>query len=281
MTDDIVTRLREIGLYEQIFNVSTNEVKYPISTLGFSAADEIERLRAQINGLKNGFEGCCPVCEPVGEMNKKLREERDEARREVCGIHHVTGFLAGDYAMSRGWDCFPSWIHTATQVEKDFRKWLEASDGGLLDTIDNLRDRCEHLETDRNNLELENQRLRRELGQGSDPEAFVSWADAAHLDDLLDWCEFNEMNWHRALSRLIADRARLRAELFPIRKELEQIRAERDEARRMYCEEAFCHRFNESRFNERGGEATIIDSRQIAHSMGWDCYKENKENTND
>ena len=51
--------------------------------------------------------------------------------------------------------------------------------------------------------------------------------------------------------------------------EIERLRAERDEARRMYCEEAFCHRFN-----ERGGEATIIDSRQIAHSMGWDCFKE-------
>jgi hypothetical protein len=52
--------------------------------------------------------------------------------------------------------------------------------------------------------------------------------------------------------------------------EIERLRDERDEARRMYCEEAFCHRFN-----ERGGEATIIDSRQIAHSMGWDCFKEN------
>ena len=51
--------------------------------------------------------------------------------------------------------------------------------------------------------------------------------------------------------------------------EIERLRSERDEARRMYCEEAFCHRFN-----ERGGEATIIDSRQIAHSMGWDCFKE-------
>ena len=60
------------------------------------------------------------------------------------------------------------------------------------------------------------------------------------------------------------------------RREVERITAERDEARRAYCEEAFAHRFN-----ERGGEATIIDSRQIAHSMGWDCYKENKENTND
>lgn len=36
-----------------------------------------------------------------------IRAERDEARREVCNLMHKTGFLNGDYADSRGWDCFP------------------------------------------------------------------------------------------------------------------------------------------------------------------------------
>lgn len=36
----------------------------------------------------------------------KLKAERDEARREVCNLMHKTGFLNGDYADSRGWDCF-------------------------------------------------------------------------------------------------------------------------------------------------------------------------------
>ena len=67
-------------------------------------------------------------------------------------------------------------------------------------------------------------------------------------------------------TRLIEE---LRLALESNRNDVQRITAERDEARRMYCEEAFCHRFN-----ERGGEATIIDSRQIAHSMGWDCFKE-------
>ena len=57
---------------------------------------ENEALRQQIEDLKNGFEGCCPACEPVGEMNKKLREERDEARLQMgrilneidCRIEH-------------------------------------------------------------------------------------------------------------------------------------------------------------------------------------------------
>jgi hypothetical protein len=66
---------------------------------------------------------------------------------------------------------------------------------------------------------------------------------------------------------------RLRKEAFALAawscREIDRITDERDEARRMYCEEAFCHRFN-----ERGGEGTITDPRQIAHSMGWDCFKE-------
>ena len=35
-----------------------------------------------------------------------LRNERDEARREVCVLMQRTGFLRGDYAAERGWDCF-------------------------------------------------------------------------------------------------------------------------------------------------------------------------------
>lgn len=49
------------------------------------AADEIELLRIGVaTALK----------------------ERDAARREVCNMMHKTGFFRGDYADSRGWDCF-------------------------------------------------------------------------------------------------------------------------------------------------------------------------------
>lgn len=36
------------------------------------AAAEIKHLRRRISDLKEGFEGSCMACEPVGEMNKKL-----------------------------------------------------------------------------------------------------------------------------------------------------------------------------------------------------------------
>jgi len=61
------------------------------------------------------------------------------------------------------------------------------------------------------------ERLRKELGQVSDADSWVSESDAAHLDSLLNWCEFNAMDWHRALARLVNDRARLRGEVNRLR----------------------------------------------------------------
>ena len=67
-------------------------------------------LKLRLEHIKEGFEGCCNACEPVGEMNKKLREERDEARREVCQFrstsypHDMKEVY--EIADSRGWDCF-------------------------------------------------------------------------------------------------------------------------------------------------------------------------------
>jgi hypothetical protein len=71
---------------------------------------EIVRLNNVIKDIKEGFEGCCNACEPVGFMNKQLREERDEARREVCQFrstsypHDMKEVY--EIADSRGWDCF-------------------------------------------------------------------------------------------------------------------------------------------------------------------------------
>lgn len=47
--------------------------------------------------------------EMIRSLNNQLVDalrERDEARRDVCNMMHMTGFLAGDYADSKGWDCF-------------------------------------------------------------------------------------------------------------------------------------------------------------------------------
>jgi len=109
------------------------------AALTAQAADMIEEL-------KKGFEGCCYACEPVGEMNKKLQrecddaqvdqrlieelwerrtemtemkaqikqltKERDEARRMASLFFVIneggglSNLKAKEDALSRGWDCF-------------------------------------------------------------------------------------------------------------------------------------------------------------------------------
>jgi len=71
---------------------------------------ERDELRQQVEELKNGFEGCCYACEPVGEMNKKLLKERDEARRDCCWSEANTRYwnrpTPHEYATLRNWNCF-------------------------------------------------------------------------------------------------------------------------------------------------------------------------------
>jgi chromosome segregation ATPase len=104
-------------------------------------------------------------------------------------------------------------------------------------------------------LQREVERLRRELGQVSDADSWVSEADAAHLDSLLNWCEFNDMESHRALQRLVNDRARLRGEVT-------RLRSERDGARAEVClmRPSVC----------LGAQS----AQQYAESRGWDCFKD-------
>jgi len=67
-----------------------------------AAAGCIKQLLKQVEDLKKGFEGCCYACEPVGLLNKRLLEERDEARREICEAEKY----CREEAIRRGWDCF-------------------------------------------------------------------------------------------------------------------------------------------------------------------------------
>ena len=72
---------------------------------------ERDELRQQVENIKNGFEGGCYLCEVVGEMNKRLQKERDEARRQVCDWYNTdaSGCVKSgseETAIERGWDCF-------------------------------------------------------------------------------------------------------------------------------------------------------------------------------
>ena len=73
---------------------------------------------------------------------EQLRAERDEARWEVCGFHHLTGFLAGDYAISRGWNYLNDerkWSEFPPSVKK-FDEFLKAQSQLNIETIDRLRE---------------------------------------------------------------------------------------------------------------------------------------------
>ena len=67
---------------------------------------ERDELRQQVENIKSGFEGGCYLCETVGEMNKRLQKELDEARREVCEITLPCAGSQKGYAKGRGWDCY-------------------------------------------------------------------------------------------------------------------------------------------------------------------------------
>ena len=82
-------------------------------------SEEIELLQRRLREIKEGFEGCCTACEPVGEMNKRLREERDEARRRVCEmsldlgkVYRRVGGKTVEVTTAEGvadmmrWDCY-------------------------------------------------------------------------------------------------------------------------------------------------------------------------------
>ncbi len=65
--------------------------------------------------------------------------ERDEARRDVCHMMHWTGFLAGDYARSRGWDCFKDDKHEVSAEILNFRDIWSAYAHRLRDERDEAR----------------------------------------------------------------------------------------------------------------------------------------------
>ncbi len=67
-----------------------------LSSTNLEGTALIERLR------KEAFALAAWSCREID----RITAERDEARREVCVLMQRTGFLRGDYAAERGWDCF-------------------------------------------------------------------------------------------------------------------------------------------------------------------------------
>jgi len=84
-----VTRLREATVPRLEMGWPTPHVVQRTEPLWQEAADEIERLRAELAAM---------------------REQRDEARREVCEAEVILSprddLTVHEYAAENGWDCY-------------------------------------------------------------------------------------------------------------------------------------------------------------------------------
>ncbi len=101
------------------------------------AIARIKRLSHSIN-----------CADEIAEVIERLIKERDEARWEVCGFHHLTGFLAGDYAISRGWNYLNDerkWSEFRPSV-KEFEAYLKGQEQVWLEIIENKNKRIKELE---------------------------------------------------------------------------------------------------------------------------------------
>ena len=99
---------------------------YPAMSERFRLSEELDNAQYQNNLL---IEKC-----------RQLEVERDEARREVCGFHHLTGFLCGEYAKSRGWDCYKDAKRVKfSQSVLDFKEFLKGQDNFFIESNDRIR----------------------------------------------------------------------------------------------------------------------------------------------
>ena len=104
MTDDIVARLRD-------YNATVLAAPPYYRELNKAAADEIERLREQLTRLKfMRIREVGTLQDRLHELSGdagQLREERDDARREICEwVAMMTKRKPSTAAKDRGWDCF-------------------------------------------------------------------------------------------------------------------------------------------------------------------------------
>lgn len=123
------------------FPFSSDYMLQCLSSDQFASENICEELKDRCEHLETDRNNLAASTEAMQEKLSKVIEERDEARREVCGFHHLTGFLAGDYANSRGWDYLNDDRHWPEfpQSVTDFKLFLEGQDKIFLEMNNRLR----------------------------------------------------------------------------------------------------------------------------------------------
>jgi hypothetical protein len=74
--------------------------------------DEIKALQTENHQLRNGFQGACYCCEPVGELNIKLAEAGH-------ALYHALGYFTDDFNFMKDRD----YLFSAEKAAK--KNWEE------------------------------------------------------------------------------------------------------------------------------------------------------------
>lgn len=109
MSDDIVTRLLD-------YDFLVSEAPPYCRELIRRAAQEIEQLRFERDGLRDGTKQTLAALADANEIAKRYKAERDQARKWICKLLANPTIAEGlaspcrgtprDYAEEQGWDCF-------------------------------------------------------------------------------------------------------------------------------------------------------------------------------
>ena len=147
-------------------------------------------LEQAIERLKKTRDALTEERDELVRISNKLTRERDEARWEVCGFHHLTGFLAGDYANSRGWNYFNDerkWPGFPPSVS-DFDKFLKGQDKIFLEMNDRLRKENEELRKERDKAMVLAETIAHDVSVlSSRPADIIKFADL--VDHINEWVD--------------------------------------------------------------------------------------------
>lgn len=109
MTADIVERLRD-------YDFLVSEAPPYLRELIRRAAHEIEQLRFERDGFREGNRQTLAALAEANEIAKRYKAERDKARRWICkllanptiaeGLASPCCGMPRDYAEEQDWDCF-------------------------------------------------------------------------------------------------------------------------------------------------------------------------------
>jgi outer membrane protein TolC len=80
---DYEHRLRDYGLTDWQLLVVLADIHRAISQAYEAQRDEVEQLREALDMYRNGYQGACLACEPVGEENQRLLAEAEQLKNEL------------------------------------------------------------------------------------------------------------------------------------------------------------------------------------------------------